>query len=302
MTITKKTHFNVQRKIVANMTTESWQDIPHVSYIYEPDVTEFLDIVKAMNENGTKKNKVTINTIMLKVISEGVKACPQVNAHIRYNSWMVNGSIKQIKEINMSIPWILPNGDMMTIKLDDMGERSLDNITDYIAETNEKIKNTNFNDAMYGVSLENTLKAASKGRLIKVAGRLLGAKTGKSKVGPLKGEEKREYKKVLNKLTKENLEQGTITVSNVGSVFPNQRGAVALLEIIPPQIFAVGISAFQKRPVVHTDANGNETIEVGQVMPMCLAFDHRALDFAEIIPFLQRLDDIFANPMQILNW
>ena len=30
------THFGIQRKIVANMTSESWETIPHVTYMYEP--------------------------------------------------------------------------------------------------------------------------------------------------------------------------------------------------------------------------------------------------------------------------
>ena len=29
---------------------------------------------------------------------------------------------------------------------------------------------------------------------------------------------------------------------------------------------------------------------------MCLAFDHRAIDFNSVIPFIKRVDDIFANP------
>ena len=33
------TRFGIQRKIVANMTSESWRSIPHVSYIYEAGVT-----------------------------------------------------------------------------------------------------------------------------------------------------------------------------------------------------------------------------------------------------------------------
>ena len=36
------THFGIQRKIVANMTSESWETIPHVTYMYEPDVTDFM--------------------------------------------------------------------------------------------------------------------------------------------------------------------------------------------------------------------------------------------------------------------
>ena len=37
-------------------------------------------------------------------------------------------------------------------------------------------------------------------------------------------------------------------------------------------------------------------------MPICIAFDHRALDFGDIVPFLERLDDIFENPEQIHSW
>ena len=49
--VIKTEHFGIQRKIVANMTTESWQNIPHVTYTYEPDVTEFMEQYKLLN-NG----------------------------------------------------------------------------------------------------------------------------------------------------------------------------------------------------------------------------------------------------------
>lgn len=29
-------YFGIQRKMVATITTESWRDIPHISYMYEP--------------------------------------------------------------------------------------------------------------------------------------------------------------------------------------------------------------------------------------------------------------------------
>ena len=41
MAIRHVTRFGIQRKIVANMTSESWKTIPHVCYTYEPDVTKF---------------------------------------------------------------------------------------------------------------------------------------------------------------------------------------------------------------------------------------------------------------------
>ena len=39
---TNTIHFGIQRKIVSNMTAESWETIPHVTYNYEPDVTAFM--------------------------------------------------------------------------------------------------------------------------------------------------------------------------------------------------------------------------------------------------------------------
>ena len=41
MNIKSTEHIGIQRKIVAAMTTDSWQNIPHVCYMYEPDVTAF---------------------------------------------------------------------------------------------------------------------------------------------------------------------------------------------------------------------------------------------------------------------
>ena len=301
--VSKTTHFGIQRKIVANMTTESWHDVPHVTYIYEPDVTRFLEILKEMNSEPGRA-KITINTVLLKVITEGVKAAPQVNAHIEFNKRFVSGTIKEMKDINISVPWILPSGEVMTINLRDMGNRSLDDITELMAQTAKKMEKTNLDEAMYSVSIDNTMKALKKGKVIKVLGRLTGASFGKSKVKGLSGSERKKYYSLSEdeRLTKEDIEQGTITVSNIGSTYRNQRGAIALLEIIPPQIFAIGIGATQKKPVVVQDDNGIDRIDIRQVLPMCIAFDHRALDFGEIVPFLERLDDIFDNPEQIKNW
>lgn len=31
-------YFSIQRKMVATITAESWMNVPHISYLYEPDV------------------------------------------------------------------------------------------------------------------------------------------------------------------------------------------------------------------------------------------------------------------------
>ena len=83
------------------------------------------------------------------------------------------------------------------------------------------------------------------------------------------------------KLSVSDIEQGSITVSNFGSLYKNLRGRPLLLEIVPPQVVAIGIGAIQ-------DTDGR------RILPMCIAFDHRALDFGDIVPFIKKMDELLA--------
>lgn len=300
----KTTHFGIQRKIVANMTTESWANIPHVTYNYEPDVTEFMIEYKRLNQGVEPEKKITLNTVMLKIIVEGLKADPEMNAHIEFDRKLVRGQIHTFEDINISMPMVLPNGEMMTINLHNFENKNLDEMTAYIADVNRRIANTDLNEVMFDVSLDNTLTELKKGKIKKTIYRLIGSKTGKQKVKTLSGKEKSEYYKIpeTDRLTKHDIEQGTITVSNIGSTYREQRGATCILEIIPPQVCAIAVGAVQDRPVVVVNEQGEKEIAIRQIMPLCIAFDHRALDFGEIVPFLKKLDSIFEEPEIIHTW
>ena len=297
--------FDIQRKIVANMTSESWRHIPHVSYIYEPDVTDFLTNYKKFDDSLKDGKHVTLNTVVLKAIAEALKSAPEMNAHLHFEKELVRGKITKFDNIDMSVPWVLPSGSMMTVTMKDIGNRSLGNITEYFSDTGRRIGNTNLTEAMYSVSMHDTFEALGKGRFIKVAQRLIGSKTNKRhRVTPLKGEAKKKYDAIpdRDKLTYEDLKQGTITVSNIGSISRNHSGEFAMLMIIPPQVCAIGVGAVQKKPIVVTDDNGNDEIKIASVLPLCICFDHRAMDFSNIKPFLDKLKDIFDNPEQILKY
>lgn len=304
MKATKVTEFGIQRKIVANMTSESWETIPHISYIYEPEISKFLDVVKELNASGRFPVKITINTIMLKALSEAFKAAPRLNAHIKFNRKLVRGTITEFDEIHASMTWILPNGEMMTINLHDIGNKSLVELTEYIADVGRRIGNTDLTEVMFSVSLQDTLEKLKKGKLMNAIYRLIGSKTGKNKVKTLSGQAKKDYYAIPEKdrLTKEDIKQGTVTISNIGSVTRNIPGRVAMLSIIPPQIFVCCMGSIIKKPVVKQDENGNDIIAIGNELPIDLVFDHRAVDFGDLVPFIQRLEDIFKNPEQMYNW
>ena len=303
-TITNTEYFDIQRKIVANMTSQSWHDVPHVSYMYEADVSDFLTVFRLLNDERAKKDRISLNTLSLKIISEAIKEAPEMNAHIEFNRKFVKGRIDTIEEINISMPMILPNGKMMTVNLHDFGNKSLDEMTRYINDIRRRSVNTDLNEAMFEVSFNDTIKALKKGEFRKAADRLLGSKLGKHRVKTLHGNAKKEYYAIpeSERLTAKDLEQGTITVSNIGSVCRSANGAPSLIEIVPPQVCAFAIGAVSEKPVVRTGADGRKKTEVGTVLPITVCFDHRALDFGDIVPFINKLDEIFASPEILLKW
>lgn len=305
MAVIDRKHFGIARKIVSNMTAESWETIPHAGLVYEPEVTKFMAECKKLNEGCTDKSKkITINTVMLKVICEGLKAAPNMNAHLEFNRRLVRGCLTTYDHMDVSMPMMLPNGEMMTINMHDMGNKSLTEMTESINDSVRRASNSDMNEVMYEVSLDNTLQGLKKGKIAQTINRLIGSKTGKHKVKTLSGNAKKKYYSIptTDRLTKHDIEQGTTTISNIGSAYRNFRGACTLLEIIPPQVCAFCINATQKKPVVVQDENGNDKVEVGLVMPISLCIDHKALDFGDTIPFFAKLDEIFANPEIIQTW
>ncbi len=304
MAVKSITRFGIQRKIVANMTTESWQNIPHVSYLYEPDVTDFLaEFKKFQNECGYEV-KPTFNAVLLKAIAEAIEIDPVINAHIHYERGLVRGKVTVFDNIDISVPWTLPDGNMMTITMKDMGNKTLKEIAEYQADINRRLEKTNLTEALYSVSFHDTVEKLKKGHIIKAIKRIYGANTNPNhKIRLLKGAEKKAYNAIpeTDRITRNDLKQGTITVSNIGADSRGLAGECAMLMVIPPQICAIGVGALQRRPVVVKNENGEEEIVIRTILPMNVCFDHRALDFGEVRPFLTKLQEIFENPEKILN-
>ena len=299
------TRFGIQRKIVANMTSESWKTIPHVCYTYEPDITKFLAAFKEYGENHKNDEfKLTFNGVILKCVAEALKEAPEMNSHLHFEKKLVRGKLTTFDNIDISVPWPLPDGSMMTINMKDMGNKSLAEVAKYSADINRKLANTNLTEALYSVSIHDTIKALKKGHFIKAALRIFGAKSQKKhRVVTLKGAEKKAYYSIpeTDRITRDDLAQGTFLVTNVGNLARGLRGQSSVLMIIPPMVCAMAVCSAQRRPVVVTDENGEEKVEIRTILPLTICFDHRALDFSEITPFMRKLEEIFENPSIILG-
>lgn len=306
MALIKEEIFGIARKIVSNMTSESWENIPHATMTYDADVTELFKECKKLNADCTDKSKkITINTVMIKILCEGLKAAPKMNTHLVFNRKLVRGTLKYFDHIDVSMPMILPSGEMMTVNMHDMCNKTLSEMTAAINDTARRAKNSNMEEVMFEVSLDNTLTGLKQGKILQTVRRLYGSKMpGKHMVKTLSGSEKKKYYSipVSDRLTKHDIEQGTTTISNLGSIYREQKGACALLEIIPPQTTAFAVNSAQKRATVVTDENGKDSIDVRLIMPITIAIDHRALDYGDVVPFMRKLDEIFENPSVIQSW
>jgi len=83
-------------------------------------------------------------------------------------------------------------------------------------------------------------------------------------------------------LTADEVRGGTFTITN-----PGQYGSIMATPIInQPQVAILDLEAIVKRPVVITDADGNDSIAIRPVTILGLSWDHRALDGAQSAQFL----------------
>jgi 2-oxoglutarate dehydrogenase E2 component (dihydrolipoamide succinyltransferase) len=94
-----------------------------------------------------------------------------------------------------------------------------------------------------------------------------------------------------NQLKPDELGGGTFTLTNTGS-----RGALFDTPVVfLPQVAILGTGVVTKRPVVVTDALGNDAIAIRSMVYLALSYDHRLVDGADASRFLvdvkKRLED-----------
>ena len=59
--------------------------------MYEPDVTKLMHEYKKLNLDRNRDSKITLNTVIMKIITEGLKVAPVMNSHIEFNRKLVRG-------------------------------------------------------------------------------------------------------------------------------------------------------------------------------------------------------------------
>ena len=297
--------FDIFRKVVAFSTSDSWKRVPHVAWLYEPDVTKFFSFYeercRRVTDPSGMQRKITFGTVLLKVIAEGLMAAPRLNAFLRYHPFTSRGRLSVQRHVNITLPWLLENGKVVTVVVPRVEETSIMELQAGIEALAGRIDGSNLQEVLTQTASRDTIRRLASGQAAGFV-RVLSVLLGLSRLAPLRGEERRRYYAAdpSLRLTPQDINTGTVVVSNTGSIQSGQTGKFALLDIVAPQVFAVGVSAVRDSPVVVAAADGQKTVAIRSILPFCLVFDHRAFEFSELLPFLRRLDQLFADPKLLL--
>jgi len=301
LTVLKSDIFDINRRITAHATSSGWGSTPHATYLYEPDITDFFSYYQRKRKKMEDGHPITFTVVMLKVIAEALKQSPKLNAILHYNFRTKVGTHLHIKEISITVPFLLPDKRMIAPLIHNVGEKSLCQIAEGLSDIKRRVKNTDVDAMQYVVAKQEIvdhLKHFNFGAIWQI----FHTKIGKNKIR-LSSKRIKEYLRVPNedKITATDIFDTSVLVSNLGSIFQHQRGGITLLDLISPQVFAVAINAIQDRPAVYTESN-EQKIGIRKILPLSLTIDHRALDGADFIPFQNHLDRIFSNPSILDEW
>lgn len=213
--------FDNARKAVAFSTSLSWKNVPHVSFIYEPDVSKAYDLFLQVKESIYNKQHISLSftAFVLKLISEGIKAAPILNSSIAYSAFFQNGRLLTKSDIDISIPWLLKNGGTLPIVIKKVQDKSIQNLSVEIKSIKDKIKNTNIDELLFRVVIRDSIERIKHLDPL-VIKRVISLILGKNAVDHLKGKERIEYYKVSQtcRLNEEDIRSDAIIVSNIGSL------------------------------------------------------------------------------------
>jgi len=93
------------------------------------------------------------------------------------------------------------------------------------------------------------------------------------------------------KLTLEDFKDGTFTITNYGSI----GGTYGVPVLNYPQEAILGIGRSIKTPIVKDDS-----IEVGNILPLSMSVDHRIVDGGVAVRFLNQVMTYLHDPMSLL--
>ncbi len=301
-------YMSMKDKMISSAFVNGQRNCPSVCGIYDADVTRFIEAFnKLKSECGYK---LTLNTIMIKVLIEGLKAAPKLNAHYIYNHTSISGELIIKKHIDVSMAICKSDGSTFQMKLRHLEDKSLKEISSIATDARERLEKSDLNEVMFEVSRQRVLGELSRGRIVSPLSQTIKASFGKKRAVNLSQTLKSDFMKIIGKkslqsvdgVKMEELNEGTVCFTNWGAVCENANFNIVSGPLLYPQVFLFSIGRLREEKEVYEDKDGNLRLKDKKILPMGLNFDHKIGGVYELTPFLNKLSEIFENPEIIYKW
>ncbi|MCQ2463855.1 MAG: 2-oxo acid dehydrogenase subunit E2 [Clostridia bacterium] len=284
--------------------TNSQRTIPVAGFVHEADITELWSEYKALNERGDRPLKISFNTLMLRIVAECLKAAPILNAHMTYKPFTATGKLEYKEKIEVSMPIIFPNGRMLPLLVHDAGNKNLNELAAYVKDMERRLANTIIEESMFDLSADRLGELIKQGKPLQALCTAIAGVVGpgKLKFPPLKARlAYRKNEKSEDLITKDDIGEGTVCVSDVGSIYSG-RGFATTSPVLSPTTAVFAFCRVRDEQRVYKDENGVLQLEYRKILPFTLLFDHKIGGFPDIVPFLNRMDEIIDDPTVIREW
>jgi pyruvate dehydrogenase E2 component (dihydrolipoamide acetyltransferase) len=224
-----RTPMSKVRKLTAERLTKAWI-APHVTQYDKADITELEKLRKEFGDSVTKAGgKLTMTSIILKVIASALKAFPEFNASVD----MENEEILYKKYYNIGVAVDTDRGLLVPV-IKDVNKKNITKLSVELSELSEKARN--------------------------------------------------------KKITVNELQGGTFTISNLGGI-----GGTYFSPVLnAPEVAILGISRSAIEPV-YIDGGFLPRL----MLPLSLSYDHRLIDGADAIRFLRWIIEALEEPFKI---
>ena len=292
-------YFTIKGRVSGNVLSNAQKTIPAGGYNYEADITKFWE--EFQNLKKTCGYPLSFNTIMMRVLVEGLKAAPRLNAHMDYNYRASCGRLIIKKNIDIAVPLLLENGETFPIKVRNTEKMTLKELSEEFIRLTTTLQTTDTDRVLFDIVLQRIIGFILRGKLFTTAAQIATGYIGKYKVATVKGLFEHAPHDSTS-LQVQDMNEGTVCLTNLGSLDHSLNGNVTYAPILYPQVFIMAMGAVRDQEYAFRNEKGEIDLATKKVLPINVMFDHRIGGFADVVPFLKKINEIFENPEVIREW
>lgn len=289
-------YFGIKERVSGYILTSAQRNIPTPGYTYNVDITKFWEEFKNLKKSCGFE--ISFNTLMMRVLVEGLKAAPKLNSHLEFKFTSSCGRLIIKKNIDIAMPVFMENGDTFPIKVRNAESKNLRELSEQVADLISRLKNTDVNKVLVDIAAQRFVGFMLKGKIIPTVAQTITSYVGKYRI---RKDGKAKVKKGPSLKTNE-LNEGTVCLTNWGPLYDGLNGSVTFTPLLYPQVFLMAMGNVRDEEYAFKNDDGVVDLATRKVLPITLLFDHRIGGFADVMPFIKKLDEIFENPEVIKEW